>query len=1241
MATQNLLTPESVQLTGGLDYISPRPSVAPGSLIDCVNFEVSDRIGYKRIDGIEIFDGSCSSSLTYSSLYSFKIDNSSTALSVVQAGNLVYKQYDSPENYFAVVTSVEPIDSTYCTVNVVVTDLVTFRNILNNGTNFPIYIDVFLYNVQQVEEYSFAHSSSGFALVSTVTTVADSVAKAVAENANIEASKQKCVTRNYVNLGATNTNKAIGMHWYNERLYTVIDLDSLAFSDGNFKILPNDLITFSGASVTVRDVQLLSGSWDNGDAAGIILFTFGPDAPYNSKNRALTPTAGTSIDLTRGTVLVSSVALIASRSNAAEDYKPWMAGLSYALNQKDLGASTSSPLNFIQGYADVELGYVISYKDGTSNGPPSPAIRNVAPAVGSKSYTGALYPGNVSTTSPYVITDDSISSFPGQTALLYHGNGAVQCISASGDGKYIYPISPGKSTPTQLPCIVQVSTIPMTFSGFDFSSLTEGTLVSDIQVSLSFFGNAKAVSEAKYAFKVDITVDGVNYSAIKKTANITSSSSAAPNSATLGGASDVWTVPGLNLRNISGLQVRVSSNYLSSSSPPNASLLYLDSLSVSVGYQKNYGTYYFNNGTDDVTGVISNVYLDTSNGGDWSTNNASGTIQVTNVTPYYLPTPTGIAVSTSTTGGTGLSAATTYYYVISAIGATGETLPSTEVSILTGAGTTNSNALSWSGVTGAASYRVYRGTSAGNENVYYSTTSTSYTDTGAAPAGSSIPSNFSTATNSARTQINAGDKIYSLPNAGGILIATVSSDMTYAGLPSKASIDAVSSRYEIIDANFYGAAEWSAMYGCSGAGRAWAFDGTYFRYIYTGIASSVDTPRHVAFHNFHLLLGYSTGAILSSVAGSPENFSGVDGAGEFDTGDPVVGILRLSGTSLGLFCKKSIHALNGTDNTNFSLSMLSPYDGAIEYTVLDCGRPVWTSCKGICTLNQSGTVSNFSDSRLSYAVMPWLLPRVTNTPTYVPQSGSVTTADNAPPGGVLFAIPSRYKNQYRLAFSDGYWLTLTFNTLTNNPEFTIQRYYTKRGIVFQKNWTPLAATSFIDATGKDRAVMSIDYYRNIVPGETSSANQDYMYVWELDRGWGFNSNTPVQAWITTTHNFFDNPFQIMTVRNIRLHGQSLGLASVNMAISSDYSSDDFSYGDIHGESRTNSPLQDISLPRDGGKNPFGERAGSYVAETNIASAGKTGRSFSIQLSTDPSSIEPPCVLQQLMFQLSSGKADIK
>ena len=51
------MTGTPMRLKGGVDLASPAPVAPPGTLRDCLNYEIATRDGYTRILGIERFDG--------------------------------------------------------------------------------------------------------------------------------------------------------------------------------------------------------------------------------------------------------------------------------------------------------------------------------------------------------------------------------------------------------------------------------------------------------------------------------------------------------------------------------------------------------------------------------------------------------------------------------------------------------------------------------------------------------------------------------------------------------------------------------------------------------------------------------------------------------------------------------------------------------------------------------------------------------------------------------------------------------------------------------------------------------------------------------------------------------------------------------------------------------------------------------------------------------------------------------
>jgi hypothetical protein len=112
---------------------------------------------------------------------------------------------------------------------------------------------------------------------------------------------------------------------------------------------------------------------------------------------------------------------------------------------------------------------------------------------------------------------------------------------------------------------------------------------------------------------------------------------------------------------------------------------------------------------------------------------------------YTLLAPTVTAVTPSASGGA-LADATYYYRVAAIAGGPTEGPASNEVTaVVTGGGGAGSVALTWTAVAGATGYQVYRGTVAGSQTSFYTPGNvTTWTDTGAAPAGSETPTGIGT-----------------------------------------------------------------------------------------------------------------------------------------------------------------------------------------------------------------------------------------------------------------------------------------------------------------------------------------------------------------------------------------------------------------------------------------------------------------------------------------------------------------
>ena len=296
------------------------------------------------------------------------------------------------------------------------------------------------------------------------------------------------------------------------------------------------------------------------------------------------------------------------------------------------------------------------------------------------------------------------------------------------------------------------------------------------------------------------------------------------------------------------------------------------------------------------------------------------------------------------------------------------------------------------------------------------------------------------------------------PATDANLIGVVDGDMQYNSLPSYAALSTARTRTEIITANFYGDERLNSMYGVNGVGRAFSYNGEDFYKIYTQPDADKDMPRHLAYHHAHLALGYREGRVDISVVGEPFNFDGALGASSWGIGDGVTGMLTLSGTILGIFGSNSVTGLSGTTVDNFATQTISAKMGAVEYTIADMGYPVYANSYGIYTLSQVQQYGDYMGTPLSQDISPWLRPRLVRK--------DISEKE------VIAAWPVRSKNQYRLAFADGYVLTMTVNNGQQTaPTFSKQKYFhdIESGELYDAPAiVPAAISSQLDEGGEER-----------------------------------------------------------------------------------------------------------------------------------------------------------------------------
>lgn len=446
-------------------------------------------------------------------------------------------------------------------------------------------------------------------------------------------------------------------------------------------------------------------------------------------------------------------------------------------------------------------------------------------------------------------------------------------------------------------------------------------------------------------------------------------------------------------------------------------------------------------------------------------------------------------------------------------------------------------------------------------------------------------------------------------------VADVTTRMSLNYLPGYPDLNEQSSRYLMKSLNFYASEDQEAIYGVNGAGRAFIIhDDGAISHIYTQEDDDLDKPRHLENHAMHLALGFRPGSVQLSVVGEPANFSGLLGATEIGIGDRVTGLMTLAGSTLGVFCEKSIHSIVGSTVDAFDKQVIAPKTGCIEYTLADCGSPVFADSRGITTLETSASYGDFAAGRISGLISSWLVPRL--------RKGTIGINNYA---GVACALPVREKNQYRLFFNDGQILTLTLRPGNTGPGFTWQQYYIEEASVTgnDNRMIPLAWTSEVDAEGKERIFVS--HYNEDSPIETPQ-------VFELECGNSFDGNY-IPHNFTINWFFGEAPSQFVTTRGLRAHGVSKGVAKLKVQVAG--AQNDFFFSG----SSLSSNAPPISLPRtDAGI------VTDFQPVTNRTDI--IGRGLAVQFkfsgsNTTLSAIEPSHAIQVLLIaSLPDGAADL-
>lgn len=290
-------------------------------------------------------------------------------------------------------------------------------------------------------------------------------------------------------------------------------------------------------------------------------------------------------------------------------------------------------------------------------------------------------------------------------------------------------------------------------------------------------------------------------------------------------------------------------------------------------------------------------------------------------------------------------------------------------------------------------------------------------------------------------RIASGNEIRTLPSTAGTnapngtLLGIATAEDYPVSFPPSVSLDAASSNYEVIDANFWSSVDGRAAYLANGVEYASMFDGQYVVRIRSGRPIAQDNPRHLTSHLGFLHLGYDSGSVIYTAKNHPLSVLGQITSGVYNFGEPITGMLTLNGQTLGVWTDRATRGLQGNSPTTvgggsgYTPIMISPAINCIEYSLVQIvGQPVWMSYRGVETVDTTNAYGDFQTLPLSAAAQSWLKGRI-----------QVDLIIGSRPSRLVAAVGVRNERQYRAFFEDGFVFTLTLFDAGDAPVCTIQQ----------------------------------------------------------------------------------------------------------------------------------------------------------------------------------------------------------
>lgn len=321
-------------------------------------------------------------------------------------------------------------------------------------------------------------------------------------------------------------------------------------------------------------------------------------------------------------------------------------------------------------------------------------------------------------------------------------------------------------------------------------------------------------------------------------------------------------------------------------------------------------------------------------------------------------------------------------------------------------------------------------------------------------------------------------------------------------------------KFEFDISNFSGQLSTRRIYGADGVNRCFEFDGLTVVPIRT--FATVDTPKHIKVHHFHLFISIGS-SIMHSGIGTPYQFTAAAGGNEIAVGDTITAFLVQPGNfdsaTMAVFARNSSGMLYGTSLSTFKHIAFASSTGCIDYMAQNLDSSYMMDDRGLVSLKAAQEFGNFLQATLTQHMQ-----------TFIAEKQSFST----------YSSVSKDKSQYRAFFSDGSCL---FATIVNGKFM---------GALPGLFPDPInCAWNGELANGND-----VTYAGALTSG----------MVYQLDRGSSFDGEA-IDASITLNHNNAKSPRTRKTYRAASIEVQGEFYAVIRFGYSLGYNSEDIAQPD--------------------------------------------------------------------------------